>query len=79
MYYVYIIKSKKDDSLYTGFTKDIRRRMLQHNSGESLHTKNKIPWKIVWIGIFLKKNTAAAFEQYLKTASGIAFRNKRLV
>ncbi len=30
MFYVYLLKSDKDDNLYTGFTNDIRKRLLKH-------------------------------------------------
>ena len=79
MFFIYIIKSKKDQSLYTGLTDNIKIRIKQHNNGESVYTKKGIPWTYIWIGIFSNKGKAAEFEQYLKTASGIAFRNKHLV
>ena len=79
MYYVYVIQSIKDRKCYTGITTDIKNRMKQHNNGESLYTKRGIPWKLVWVCIFPNKKKAAEFERYLKSASGIAFRNKHLV
>lgn len=41
MYYTYIIRCK-DNSLYTGYTTDIKRRMKEHESGiNSKYTKAK--------------------------------------
>lgn len=80
MYYVYIIKSiKNESSLYTGFTENIKNRLGEHNSGKSPHTSKYIPWKFIHISIFTDKKKALNFEKYLKTGSGIAFRNKRLI
>jgi putative endonuclease len=79
MYFVYIIKSQKDSTFYTGLTDNVKERIIQHNNGESNYTKSRIPWGLVWVGIFPGKQKAAEFEKYLKSASGIAFRNKHLV
>lgn len=34
MYYVYIIKSKKDKMLYTGSTNNLKKRLELHNKGK---------------------------------------------
>ncbi|MEK7131222.1 MAG: GIY-YIG nuclease family protein [Patescibacteria group bacterium] len=79
MYYVYILKSGKDGSLYTGLTVNIDKRLVEHNAGLSAYTKSKLPWYMVWHCVFGDKHKAALFEKYLKTASGIAFLRKRLI
>lgn len=80
MYYVYILKSLNfQNQIYIGSTTDINNRLLSHNSGANKHTTKFKPWKLVWICGFLNQEKAIAFEKYLKTASGIAFRRKRLV
>jgi putative endonuclease len=78
MYYVYIFKCA-DDSFYTGFTSDIKRRMHQHRMGTSVSTKYRLPVRVVFCGCFFDRDVAVCFEQYLKSHSGRAFRNKRLV
>ena len=78
MHYVYILKLK-DGSFYTGLTNNLKRRLKHHNNKEVEATKDKIPAIIIWAGIFKNKKLAIEFEKYLKTASGIAFRNKRLI
>ena len=40
MYYIYVLKSEKDNAFYIGCTKDLRQRILQHNNGDSLATKS---------------------------------------
>jgi predicted GIY-YIG superfamily endonuclease len=79
MYKVYILESLKDHSKYIGVTQDLINRLREHNSGETKTTKVKAPYKLVWYGGFLNKYKAYAFEKYLKSSSGFAFRNKRLI
>ncbi|MBP6931719.1 MAG: GIY-YIG nuclease family protein [Candidatus Pacebacteria bacterium] len=78
MYYTYIIQSEKDNTYYYGHTDDLKKRLLEHNSGYSEYTSSKIPYHLVWYGAFLKKEKAISFEKYLKSSSGHAFANKRL-
>jgi len=80
MYYVYIIQSIKfSKQLYTGFTETVDARVDAHNKGRSHYTNKYKPWKLIYYCMFKDKNKALDFERYLKTASGIAFRNKRLI
>ncbi|MDD4995230.1 MAG: GIY-YIG nuclease family protein [Patescibacteria group bacterium] len=79
MYYVYIIQSLKfSNRYYTGFSENVHKRLDDHNNGKSVHTNKYGPWKIIFYCAFDNKKKALDFEKYLKTASGIAFRNKRL-
>ena len=39
MYYVYILKSKQNGRLYTGFIKDLRARLAKHMSDGVYTTK----------------------------------------
>jgi putative endonuclease len=48
LYFVYILKSQKDSSYYTGMAVDVSNRLIEHNRGKSQYTKSKIPWKIVY-------------------------------
>jgi predicted GIY-YIG superfamily endonuclease len=79
MYYVYILQSIKDGSYYTGLTKNLKYRVNQHNYHHSAYTSTKAPYKLVWYGVFANKNKGLAFEKYLKSSSGFAFRNKHLI
>ena len=79
MYFVYILRSKKDDSFYTGVTENLKTRLHEHNRGGAEYSSSKTPFMIVWFCAFPVKGIAYEFEEYLKSHSGIAFRNKRLV
>jgi len=78
MYYVYILKSKIDNSRYVGTTADLKRRLQEHNSGSSRYCSSKCPYRLIWYCIFTDKKKAYRFELYLKSSSGYAFTKKHL-
>lgn len=78
MYYVYILKLS-DGSYYTGYSADLKRRINHHLNGSVESTKNYRPLKLVYYTAFLAKEKAVDFEKYLKSSSGFAFSNKRLI
>jgi len=47
MFYVYVLKSEKDNSLYIGKTNDVYRRLTEHNSGHTSATKSKRPYLLL--------------------------------
>jgi putative endonuclease len=73
MYYVYILKSLKDNTLYKGFTSDLSKRCAEHNSGKSNFTSTKTPWILVYFEIYSQKDIAIKREKYLKSAAGRRF------
>ncbi|MGE0252805.1 MAG: GIY-YIG nuclease family protein [Dongiaceae bacterium] len=78
MHYVYLIRSRSfPEQRYIGLTSDLKRRMQDHNGGESIHTAKYKPWKLISYHAFENKRTAQEFEYYLKSGSGKAFANKR--
>jgi len=47
-FFVYIIQNKKN-TLYTGITKDIARRIDEHNNGKGAKfTRGRGPWKLTY-------------------------------
>lgn len=77
-YGVYILKCS-NGQYYTGFTENIGKRLTAHQKGEVRFTKDKLPVELVHISLFPNKKKACDFERYLKSGSGGAFRNKRLL
>ncbi len=73
MYYTYILKSLKDNSLYKGFTNNLENRLLEHNSGKSQYPSTKTPWVIVYYETFTDKDSAIKREKYFKSAAGRRF------
>ena len=62
-----------------GSTPDPKKRYREHQNGECESTKNLRPLKLIWYCAFPNRLEARRFENYLKTGSGQAFRNKHLV
>jgi len=80
MFYVYILRSESHpDQTYVGFTADLKQRLRTHNQSGSPHTAKYAPWHIEFYCAFKHENRALEFERYLKSHSGKAFANKRLL
>ena len=77
-WYVYILKCV-NNTHYVGHTTDIERRFIEHNSGKVHYTMDKRPVKLVTFVGFKDKYKAICFEKYLKSGSGISFRNRHLI
>ena len=75
---VYILLCN-DGSYYTGCTQNLEERLIRHQKGYVDSTKNKLPVDLVFYCTFTNPTKAFEFEEYLKTGSGIAFRNKHLI
>ncbi len=69
-YYVYILKSTKNNKLYIGYTKDLKQRLKQHNNGKNLSTKPFKPYNLIFYESFLRKADAKNREIYLKSGYG---------
>jgi putative endonuclease len=77
-YYVYVLISEKDNNFYTGYSKDINRRVKEHNNGKVLSTKRRRPLKLVYFEGCVSKNDAKDREKNLKTASGKRYLKNRM-
>ena len=78
MWYTYILLSKKVQHWYIGSTKDLRKRILRHNSGRNKSTKYGVPWKLIYCEACLNKEDARAREKYLKSGMGRRYLKNRL-
>lgn len=70
MFYIYILKSVKNEHYYTGQTKNLENRLALHNSGQVKSTKRYRPWRLVYQEKYLNRNTAVKREKYLKSHTG---------
>ena len=67
--YTYILKCK-DDSLYTGWTNDIRKRLENHRSGKGAkYTRGRGPLELVFLQVSDTKSEAMHLEAYIKKLS----------
>jgi len=48
MFYVYLLKSLKDNELYLGSTNDLVRRLKEHNSKKVDSTSRRAPLKLIY-------------------------------
>ncbi len=63
---MYILKCS-DGSYYTGSTKDLDKRILQHQSGEGAnHTSKRLPVKLVYYEEFMRIDEAFFREKQVQ-------------
>ncbi|MCX6746138.1 MAG: GIY-YIG nuclease family protein [Candidatus Parcubacteria bacterium] len=76
MYKAYVIQSLLNKRYYIGHTKNLDRRLEQHNSGKVRSTKSGMPWKLIYIEEFESKSEAYKRELQIKSyKGGRAFKN----
>ena len=70
-WYVYILKCK-DDSYYTGITKNLEKRIADHVSGNGAkYTRGRAPLKLIHTEIFENRSSASKREFEIKKLSRI--------
>ena len=77
-HFVYVLKSRKDNKFYTGYTKDLKLRFEQHRKGLVESTKDRRPLALVYFEACLRQKDATHREKYLKTYLGKLFIKNRL-
>ncbi len=79
MFYMYVLKSKKDKSLYIGFAPDLKARFLKHNQGLVRSTKNLRPLELIYYEAYRSKKDAIIREEQLKRfAKGYSMLKSRI-
>ena len=78
MFYVYLLESEKGSNRYIGYTKDLKRRLEEHNKGLNFSTKPFRPWKCIYYEACIDNDDALRREGYLKTTQGGRFLKRRL-
>jgi putative endonuclease len=73
MYYVYVLKSGKDNKRYIGFTEKLERRISEHKSGLVKSTRHRKPLELVYFEQYEDKTTAMNREKYFKNGYGREF------
>jgi putative endonuclease len=66
MYFVYILKSSKENIYYIGQTKDPVKRLIHHNSTHARWTKRYQPWEMIYKEEMKTRSEAMKREKYLK-------------
>ena len=71
MYTVYILYSTTAGKTYVGFTADLERRILEHNTSENTSfTKSYRPWELVYTEEYETKLEAVRREKFYKSGVG---------
>ena len=70
MYYVYILKSLKDNRYYIGSTSNVEKRLAFHNSGRQRSTKSRIPFVLVYTEEYNDRSQAEKREKQIKSFKG---------
>ena len=67
-YYVYILSSRTKGKLitYTGYTKNVSKRLMLHNLGKGAKFTRGRFWKLIFKKKFINKNNALKFEYKVK-------------
>lgn len=69
MYYIYMLRCM-DNSIYTGITKDVEKRMQEHFSKDekcAKYTKTHTPRKLECLWKTETRKSASKLEYYIKT------------
>lgn len=70
MYYLYIVECS-DQTLYSGITVDLDRRIVEHNSSKlgSKYTRSRRPVKLVYSKKYRSRSAASKAESKIKKLS----------
>lgn len=78
MHGVYVLKSKKDGTLYTGYSSNVKIRVRQHQNGSVLSTRDKRPLELIYCELYKNKKDALQREKYFKSGWGRSYIKKIL-
>ena len=66
-FYVYMLKSISKKSItYVGYTKNLKKRLLLHNTGKGAKFTRGRKWRVIYKEKFLSKSEAISREYYIK-------------
>jgi putative endonuclease len=69
MYYVYVIRSLRENMFYKGQTNNLERRLEEHE------IDRWGPYELIFVQISETRSEAMLMEKYLKTGNGREFIN----
>lgn len=69
-WYVYVLRSKKDNNFYIGSTNDVKRRLKEHQQGKNTSTAKRLPVELIYFESHRSKEDALRREKYFKTTKG---------
>jgi len=69
MFYVYVLKSRRDGNSYIGSTDNLKRRFVEHQKGLVASTKPRRPFELVYYEAYKVESDARLREASLKLKS----------
>ena len=79
IYHVYMLKSLgKKPVTYVGYTNNLKKRVIQHNTGKGAKFTRGRKWKLIYKENFNSKKEAISREYYIKNTRALRknIRNK---
>ena len=70
---IYVLQSLSSGHHYVGITKDLSRRLKEHNQGQSRATRSRGPWKLLYSEGSPDYAQARKRERFLKSGPGHEF------
>jgi putative endonuclease len=77
-HYVYVLRSQNDRRLYVGYTKNLQKRLEEHNCGRVRSTKARRPMNLIYWEGCINQQDATRSQKYLKSAWGKRYIKKRV-
>lgn len=78
MFYTYVLRSRKDNKLYIGYTSNLEKRIIAHNKGMIGSTKLRKPFELIYYEACHDKFKSVKREKYFKTGFGRKFLKNRI-
>lgn len=79
MYFVYVLKSLKNNKRYIGYTsKNPQERLKEHNKGDNSWTRQDRLFKLIYREKHSTKSEAIKGERFLKSGKGREFLDRIL-
>jgi putative endonuclease len=73
MWFVYALRSFRDQRLYVGMSSDLRRRVEEHNRGYNRSTKSRAPFELIYFEECGSRADARKRERFFKSGKGREF------
>jgi len=77
-WYTYILRGQEKGTWYTGVTYDLRKRLQQHQSGQTRNTRGRGPLALIYYEVCKDQEDARSRELYLKSGMGKRYLRNRL-
>ncbi len=77
-YYVYILHCLGSNTLYTGYTTDLKERMIKHKNGDTKTTRDRGPIELLYSEAYTNESDARRRELFLKSGRGREILRKQL-